>query len=173
MRRIWRMQPFFIKKRIVRFLRADQTPGSVATGMAIGILVGFTPFVGLQTILALFLAWIIGCNKMSTLVGAYITNPLTMPVIYGFTFWIGQTVIPAARSIEWPQTLQLSEWNTFLHSSPLIFQSLTAGGFMIGIPGAILSYFLTYKVVSEFQMRRVRRMNLAANLATEPIKKAS
>jgi uncharacterized protein (TIGR03546 family) len=173
MRRIWNKQPFFIKKRIVRLLRADQKPGSIATGMALGILIGFTPFVGLHIIAGLLLAWMIGCNKLATMAGANITNPLTMPFIYGFTFWVGQIVIPAAGAIKWPQTIQLAEWNTFLHSSPLIFQSLIAGGFIIGIPGAIIAYLLTYKIVSEFQMRKLRRINLPASIMAKKIKKVS
>ena len=44
-------------------------------------------------------------------------------------------------------------WKEMLKNAPVIFGTLTLGGIIIGIPLAVLSYYLSYAAVNKYQQR--------------------
>lgn len=79
MRTISRSLRYFL----ARLLRIRDTPESVAAGFSIGIAVGCIPFFGIQTVIALFLAFVFRVNKVACVLGSVWTNPVTaFPVYY-------------------------------------------------------------------------------------------
>jgi len=78
------------KKALNRFLKIRGNPREVALGMALGLFVGMTPFIGLHTVIAIFLAALFKWNKISAALGVWVTNPLTAPFIYGITYFTGK-----------------------------------------------------------------------------------
>ena len=57
--------------------RMKGSPRDLAAGLASGLAISFTPFIGLHTLLAIFLAWIIGASMASAIIGTFFGNPLT------------------------------------------------------------------------------------------------
>ena len=76
---IWRTTRKFVYRRI---LHADDTPHRIALGVGLATFVAFTPTIGLQTVIALGLAALLGANKAVCLPFVWITNPLTLGIIY-------------------------------------------------------------------------------------------
>ena len=88
---------FFTFSRTKKYIslslkRIKGTPQALSLGLATGIAVSFTPFIGLHALLAIFISWVIGGSMAAALIGTLFGNPWTFPIIWYFTFEIGQFI---------------------------------------------------------------------------------
>ena len=88
---------FFAFSRTKKYIslsikRIKGTPQALSLGLATGIAISFTPFIGLHALLAIFISWIIGGSMAAALIGTLLGNPWTFPFIWYFTFEIGQFI---------------------------------------------------------------------------------
>ena len=88
---------FFAFSRTKKYIslslkRIKGTPQALSLGLATGIAVSFTPFIGLHSLLAIFISWVIGGSMAAALIGTLFGNPWTFPIIWYFTFEIGQFI---------------------------------------------------------------------------------
>jgi len=85
--------------------------------------------------------------------GVWITNPITSPFIYGITYIVGAKLLGLKAVMTLPEDLTWSFVIEMLKNAPVIFGALTVGGILIGLPLSILSYFLSYSAVNQYQQR--------------------
>ena len=88
---------FFAFSRTKKYIslsikRIKDTPQALSLGLATGIAISFTPFIGLHALLAIFISWVIGGSMAAALIGTLFGNPWTFPFIWYFTFEIGQFI---------------------------------------------------------------------------------
>ena len=88
---------FFAFSRTKKYIslsikRIKGTPQALSLGLATGIAISFTPFIGLHALLAIFISWVIGGSMAAALIGTLFGNPWTFPFIWYFTFEIGQFI---------------------------------------------------------------------------------
>ena len=143
----------FIKVAYSRFLKIRGEPRQIAKGLALGIMVGMTPFMGLHTVIAVFLAAIWKWNKISAAAGVFITNPITAPFIYPVTYLVGKAFIGASSIPVLHMPLSLAAVTNLIKNSPLILIDLLAGGIVIGLPLSIVSYWIALKTVENYRRR--------------------
>lgn len=86
------------KLNLIRLVRLQATPDEIAKGIALGVFIGMTPTFGIQMFIALLLAFLLRENKIAALVGVWITNPVTAPVIYTLEYEIGRLLLGLERS---------------------------------------------------------------------------
>ncbi|MFZ4626971.1 MAG: DUF2062 domain-containing protein [Blastocatellia bacterium] len=79
------------------WLQGGESPERIALALALGVAVGFSPLLGLQTLLALGLASLLGLNRWATLAGSYLNNPWTMGLVVAASWWVGSWVVEAPR----------------------------------------------------------------------------
>ena len=140
-----------------RSVRIHGRPREVAMVMAIGIAVGMTPTLGFQMLIAIALAALLGQSKVAAAIGAWITNPLTVPLIYGSTYTVGAWVL------DYP----LRPPGGFLHSMSTLdsvtesfMGPLWVGGALLAVPVTAAGYWLTYQGVIAYRLKvRHRRAN--------------
>jgi uncharacterized protein (DUF2062 family) len=65
----------------------------IAIGLACGISISFTPFLGLHALLAITLAWALRASMAAALIGTLFGNPWTFPFIWYFSYEIGKLFI--------------------------------------------------------------------------------
>ena len=70
--------------------RMKGSPRDLAAGLATGLAISFTPFIGLHTLIAILLAWIIGASMAAAIIGTLFGNPWTFPFIWYLTYELGQ-----------------------------------------------------------------------------------
>jgi len=70
--------------------RMKGSPRDLAAGLATGLAISFTPFIGLHTLLAILLAWIISASMAAAIIGTLFGNPWTFPFIWYLTYEVGQ-----------------------------------------------------------------------------------
>jgi len=65
-----------ILRPVLRQLRGGVTPQRMAWSLALGMVIGINPSVGLTTLLLVMLAWVFGLNQVASQIGSHIVAPL-------------------------------------------------------------------------------------------------
>ena len=77
-----------LRRRILRplllQLRGGVTPRRLAWSVALGVVVGINPSVGLTTLIVVMLAWTFGLNQIASQVGSYVVAPLHLLLFLPF-----------------------------------------------------------------------------------------
>ena len=152
-------------------VRLRGSPEAIALGVATGTFVAFTPTIGIQTFLALVLATLVGGNRPACLAPVWITNPVTIPPIFAFTYWLGSHFgsgpPPGAVARMLGETVKRLGAGDYLgmHEEILVFAALGRdvfvplwiGGAIVGGVAAAVAYGLTLRAVHGFRSRRRHR----------------
>lgn len=143
-----------------RFIRIRGNPREIGLGFALGLFLGFTPTMGIQLALAVFFASLLKWNKYAAAIGVWITNPVTAPFIYGFTYFAGSRLTGLNNSYN----LNLEfNWNTLidlLTNSPGLIVSLFVGGLVVGLPVAAMGYLLAHGAVVKYRKDLKQKLKL-------------
>lgn len=140
-----------LKKTYERFVKIRGNPREIALGFALGIFVGMTPYMGFHMAIAVFLAALFKWNKIAAAMGGWVSNPLTAPFIYSATFYVGDKVLHAGNACCIPTELNLDVIVQLLKSAPEIFWILTVGGIVVGIPVAVLGYYIALSTILRYR----------------------
>lgn len=150
-----------IKAFYIRFLKIRGSPEQISLGMALGIFIGMTPFMGFHTVSSVALASLFGWNKITAGIGVFITNPVTAPIIYPFTYQLGSKITGYSDPEKLAALFQDNGIISLIKNSPLFITDLLIGGAVIGIPTAIIGYYITFKFVTgareKWRKRKGRR----------------
>jgi len=163
-----------IRKVYERFIRIRGNPREVALGFALGVFVGMTPTMGVQTPIAIFFAALCGWSKLSAAVGVWVSNPLTAPVIYGVTYITGAKMMHLAPVFNLPLSPSWSTLKAMLLKAPQALGAMTVGGIVIGLPLAVLAYYLAYGAVEKYQKdlkTKIARRKVKLSETREKLKK--
>ncbi len=143
-----------IKGSLHRFYRAficlKGDPRKIAMGMAIGVFVGITPTIPFHTVLVMGLILIFRQNLTAALLGNWINNPITLPILYFSEYEIGRYLLG------WPSVglfLDGSGLHGLLKLGWEIFFPLQLGGLILAPFFAIPAYFLTHRAVLSIRRR--------------------
>lgn len=138
------------------------TPRDIACGAAVGMFVAFTPTIGAQMILAAFLATLLRASRAAAIVPVWITNPLTIPPIFAFTYLVGSWFLPGPargdiqqRMAEVLRYVDRYDFWAFTERLRLLFDltrdilaAMWIGGCLVGLLMAVPTYFITLWVVN-------------------------
>jgi uncharacterized protein (DUF2062 family) len=133
-------------------LHIHDTPRRTAAAFALGIFFGFSPFLGLHTILALAVAFLFNLNRVAVLVGVYANLPWFLPAWYGLTTaagaWMLGTRLPPGfvervGEIFSPSLLHAQFWRQMAHDMRPLLWPYVLGSLVGCALLAALSYYLT------------------------------
>jgi uncharacterized protein (DUF2062 family) len=132
-------------------------PHAVAGGVAIGIFWGFTPMLGLKTLLSIVFAWLTRCSKISAVIAVSFHDILTpiWPIILRWEYDLGYWIVthphhfPERLSIE---DARLSYWFHFRTLD--ILWPMFVGSMVFAIPSALISYWLVKQSLEQFEHKR-------------------
>jgi hypothetical protein len=74
-------------------LHIEDTPERTAAAFALGVFFGFSPFLGLHTILAVLLAFVLNLNRVAVLLGVYSNLPWIIGAYYASTTMLGAAML--------------------------------------------------------------------------------
>ena len=136
---------------------------AIAGGVAIGFFVGFTPFFGIKTVVAMALAWLLGCNVVAAAIAVTMHDiswpilPFLMMAEYDVGNWFLNSphFPPQGNHIlehhSLSQLLTLEFWRTF--GLPILL-----GSIVFGVIGAPISYFVTISCLTKLEKKRNARL---------------
>ncbi|MDR4498365.1 MAG: DUF2062 domain-containing protein [Candidatus Scalindua sp.] len=154
-----------ISPGLLWLIRLRGCPKAISLGVAIGVFVAFTPTIGFQVFIAAFFSTIFNANRPVAIASVWITNPLTMPFIYGFTYRIGNFFWGGPSLTKVKQFLLIAEYRLSMHSiwdfydklkiflslGKDIFIPLAIGGTIMGIIAGSLSYIIILKIIKHYR----------------------
>ncbi len=147
-----------VKAKVLRaynyIIRLRGSPEEIAWGLALGLFIAMSPTVGLQMAIAVPVATALRGNPAAAAAGCWLTNPLTIPFLYGLNYWIGATLLgyDATVRIEGDLTLEL-----LLSSGGHVWWSLIVGGLITGLISAVVAYYPTIYMVRAGRATLARR----------------
>lgn len=161
-----------------RLRRLPDPPHRIARGIAAGVFITFSPFVGVHFFLAAFVAWAVRGNVIAGMLATLLGNPLTFPIIGASSLSMGNLVLgrpagvrlrelshafaDAGGEVWWNLrsifTASEAHWGglgQFFHD---IFLPYLVGGAINGLIMAFAVYLLAHPVIAAYQRRRSRSL---------------
>ena len=171
-RRGWRRSVEYVGLRVQRI---PDTPHRIALGFASGVMASFTPFFGFHFFIAAALAWLLRGNVLASLIGTFVGNPITFPIIASVSLSLGRRVlgygvtgrdfsrvvdafVEAAFAL-WAGLLAViglgeSGWERLVPLFNDIIWPYFVGGLLPGLIAAIASYHVVRPLIGAYQARR-------------------
>ena len=142
-------------------LHADDPPHPLAMGIAIGIFVTFTPTVGFQMVLAVFLSWLFRANKAVGVPIVWISNPATLAPIFYPCYVVGRVLlgrdpIEAAwwRALASPPQGWWPAVSFYWDRLMEIAAPLWVGCLVVATAAAIPTYYASYYLIRLYRLKR-------------------
>ena len=153
-----RLRPWYQKYLIYyrwRLIRLREHPQKLAKGLAVGAFAGCFPLFGLQMIIAILLAFIVRGNKVTAMMGTWISNPFTYVPIFWFNFKVGQLILHLGiNDLETsPIEFNWDSWQSLANQGIVIISTLFVGSFFVGIFVSSCVYYLTLQTFKRWHKR--------------------
>lgn len=164
-----RLRPLF---RFIRGFRGS--PNAIAGGFSLGLFLALTPTVGIQIVIAVFLATVLKLSRPASLVGVMVTNPLTVPPIFTFNYWVGSLFLDGPTVAEVykhfiviaAQMARLNVWEVteqiqaFAATGRDMLIPLTLGSFIVASFAGAISYIILLRFLWFITLHRDRKKRI-------------
>lgn len=158
--------------RLVKNFRGS--PEAIAGGFSLGLFLALTPTLGVQLVIAVFLATVFKLSRPAALLAVMITNPVTVPPIFTFNYWVGKWFFdgPSVGEVYVhlitlaKEMAQLNVWQVLelMRAFAVIGQDmllpLLVGSFLVAALSAALSYFLLVRLLWFLKQHKERKLQL-------------
>ena len=140
---------------VKRVTRLSGTPHNIAVGVACGVAISFTPFIGFHLLGAFLLCLLVRGNYVAAAAGTLVGNPWTFPfiwvVIYKLGSWLLGTRVAQLESVQ--------HWDlaTFFAEVEAVFWPMVVGGVPLALVAGLLTYFPLVRIIAAYQEARQRR----------------
>lgn len=139
---------------MLRLHRLKGTPRSIAAGIACGVAISFTPFVGFHFVLAAITAFLVRGNILASALGTAAGNPWTFPFIWISVLYTGRRILGGhyhdAVRVDFLHFFEKGMHALMTFDFGLFFQDIwpILWPMMVGcIPYYIVSWFVSYYLV--------------------------
>ena len=146
-------------------LHIDDTPQRTAAAFALGVFFGFSPFLGLHTLLGILFALLLNLNRVAVLLGVYSNLPWIIAPYYAFATMAGafitRTPVPPGFRGQLSALFELSAlngefWNRLITILKPLLWPYTVGSTFGALALAALAYPLALAFVTS--RRRLREI---------------
>lgn len=125
---------------------------------SLGVFLGFSPLIGIHTLLGLGLAYTLRLSKIGVLVGVYMNSPWLLVPYYGFATWFGVKITGMPEGTVLPH-MSFSEifgwqfWQTIFHQSHLLIPA-AVGSTILALLFSLLAYPLALHALQKLMTSR-------------------
>jgi uncharacterized protein (DUF2062 family) len=137
------------RRWLEQLLHTHDTPQRTAAAFALGVFLGFSPFLGLHAILGIALAFMLGLNRVAVILGVYSDLPWILPAYYTIATLAGAKLlridIPPEALEHAAAALESASWGDFANVARLLAPFMWA--YLVGSTiGALLLAGISYRV---------------------------
>ena len=156
-----------LKDLIKKLLHIEDTPERTALAYAIGVFLGFSPFLGFHTLFGLAIAFLFGLNRVAILLGVWTNTPWWVVPFYMIATWLGMWV--TGFWIEWvvlKDIFQLGTdrgwmssnfWEWVTSQWDLLLSFLT-GSLILSVLLGVVAYPLSLKWIKFYRLKRGKQI---------------
>jgi len=156
-----------------RLLAIDDPPERTALAFSIGVFIGFSPFLGLHTILATAIAFLFRFNKIAIYTGTFLNNPfLTLVPIIIASYTVGAFILgrplripdeglellknPRLFSGDYYRMLFVQSWSS-------VVWPFSVGAMALSVVCSLLAYPLTLRALRAYRKRKKPQIHTRRN----------
>ncbi|MGY6634770.1 MAG: DUF2062 domain-containing protein [Alkalilacustris sp.] len=171
----WRRAASYMGHRLSRL---PDTPDRIARGIAAGMFASCTPFYGLHFVIAALSARALGGNILAALLGTFLGNPLTFPLIVETSVQVGSWMLGLGGGLHFPQVMAAfgyawaelwsnlyalvtggaPNWFRLRLFTQRVFLPYLLGGVPLGLITGTAVYFVSLPLIRAYQTRRRERL---------------
>ena len=146
-----------------RLLAIDDPPERTALAFSIGVFIAFSPFLGLHTIMATFIAFVFRFNKIAIYTGTFLNNPpLTLVPIIVASYAVGALFMGRPLSIpdeglellKNPHIFSGDYYRKLFVESLNILEPFALGGMILSVVCSLVAYPLTLRALRAYRRRK-------------------
>ncbi len=130
---------------------------SLSGGLAVGLFVAFLPVPG-QMLISAVLAVLLRINLPIAVAAVWVTNPLTIPPMFYFTYRVGAWILGTRETVVHPEPSL--DWLTSGTSEivwPLLLGSILVGLTSAGLGYLLIEGFWRWQIFRHLESRKTRR----------------
>lgn len=131
-----------LREAVARLLQIDEPPQRMALAFGVGVWIGFSPFFGLHTWMALAVAVMFGLNRVALLVGAWLNAWTAVPaLVIGTTLgcWMLGVSSAGLVHVKWRGSGVMFLRTLLRDLGPYLWPFLV-GNAVLGIPLGLAAY---------------------------------
>jgi uncharacterized protein (DUF2062 family) len=156
-----------MRRWLEQLLHTHDTPRRTAAAYALGVFFGFSPVLGLHTVLGLAVAFLLNLNRVAVVLGIYSNLPWILPAYYTLATLAGAAIlgveVPPGLMKDLSEALRFASWGEFRRLAHVLSPLLWA--FVLGSTlGALLLATIAYRTSLAMILAHRRRL---AQKATE------
>lgn len=157
-----RLTRALVARWLERLLHTHDTPQRTAAAFGLGVFLGFSPFVGLHTVMGLALAFLFDLNRVAVLAGVYTNLPWFMGPYYAVATLVGALILGVdvpAESLEGLRSL-FRDWGP--RAIPRVATTLESLAWSYALGSTLLAAALAVAAYAgSLRFIRARRRHLA------------
>ena len=150
-RRLWHRYWKYYKWKI---LRLKEHPQRIARGLAAGVFAGCLPFMGLQFVFSVLIAILIRGNKITALMGTWISNPFTYVPIFLLNFKVGRWILAFFLG-EYDWEISFDSEQKFTDLGQEIMMPVLLGSVIVAFCTSILAYQLILFCLRKWKKHKI------------------
>ncbi len=143
-----------IRRWLDQLLHTHDTPQRTAAAYALGVFFGFSPVLGLHTVLGLVCAFALRLNRVAVLLGIYSNLPWILPAYYTLTTVAGAAIlrVPIQPGLlkELSSALTDASWADFrhlVHALTPLLKAYVLGSTLGAVALAIVAYRVSLAMI--------------------------
>jgi uncharacterized protein len=158
-----------LKVLLADLLGRAESPDRVAAAIALGVGVGFSPFIGVHFVLAIGLAFLFRLNRVDAVLGQFVGNPWTLPPVFAAGYRLGRQLLRYDRTevpdLPWDRLLHRDFWHAF--TGPTLrprLASFLVGTLVLATLIGLAAYLLVRAALRIYHRRHPRVAERAARM---------
>lgn len=144
-----------VRRWLEQLLHTHDTPSRTAAAYALGVFFGFSPVLGLHTILGLLFAFALNLNRVAVLLGVYSNLPWILVPYYTLATWMGAIIlgieVPPGTVEQLLAALENLSWADFraaaVNLKPFLW-AFTLGSTLGAVVLSLIAYRAAFAMIS-------------------------
>lgn len=155
----------YFKGLLKKLVFGERSAHKLALSFAMGMFIGFSPYIGFHNIMIFLFSWIFRLNTLTTFAVAHINNPLTTVPVLSICYVFGQWIIHDLFRVSF--NFSNPAWITFINGKltyylgmpKICFWTFFIGANVLAIILALISYpvmkFVFKKMINEQDLNTI------------------
>lgn len=152
---MWHLTQKAVDRWAESLLHIHDTPKRTAAAFGLGVAIGFSPFLGLHSVIGLLLAFALDLNRVAVLAGLWLNLPWVMAPYYAATTalgaWLTGSPMPPHLLSRLERAWDLPTWGARMHAighllGPLVVP-YTLGSMIVAVPLGFMAYGFALPVI--------------------------
>jgi hypothetical protein len=139
-----------LRQLLVRLRQLEGDPHYISIGMAVGIFVSMLPIIPLQTVVAVALAFLFRGSKTAAALGTWLSNPLTIPLVYFANYKLGCLLLGYQSTVE---HIAFNSFSQLMALGIEVTRAMILGGAVLGAVLGVAAYFVTFRIYRSLRNR--------------------